>query len=147
MSTGTYRFPPMESVVYGRPFAEALKEQIEESGVNAVFVLASGTLNRDTDLVGQVRQALGNRLAGIFARIGAHTPRVDVVAAARGLQARQAVVHDLADGRIGRRGDAQHFLPLAALQQREHACPVLAVGDAPSAGTRSARWRSPGPWP
>ena len=82
MSTGTYRFPPMESVVYGRPFAEALKEQIEESGVNAVFVLASGTLNRDTDLVGQVRQALGNRLAGIFARIGAHTPRVDVVAAA-----------------------------------------------------------------
>ena len=52
MSTGTYRFPQMESVVYGRPFAEALKEQIEESGVNAVFVLASGTLNRDTDLVG-----------------------------------------------------------------------------------------------
>jgi maleylacetate reductase len=82
MLTGTYRFPPMESVVYGRPFAEALKEQVEQSGANSVFLLASGTLNRDTDMVGQVRQALGNRLAGIFARIGAHTPRVDVVAAA-----------------------------------------------------------------
>ena len=82
MLTGTYRFPPMESVVYGRPFAEALREQVEQSGANSVFLLASGTLNRDTDMVGQVRQALGNRLAGIFARIGAHTPRVDVVAAA-----------------------------------------------------------------
>src|ERR1044071_980484 len=81
MLTGAYRFPPMESVVYGHPFAEALKEQVEQSGANAVFLLASGTLNRDTDLVAHVRQALGNRLAGIFARIGAHTPRVDVVAA------------------------------------------------------------------
>ena len=82
MLTGTYRFPPMESVVYGRPFAEALREQVEQSGANSVFLLASGTLNRETDMVGQVRQALGNRLAGIFARIGAHTPRIDVVAAA-----------------------------------------------------------------
>ena len=82
MLSGTYRFPPMESVVYGRPFAEALSEQVEQSGANSVFLLASGTLNRDTDMVGQVRQALGNRLAGVFARIGAHTPRIDVVAAA-----------------------------------------------------------------
>src|SRR6185437_8194792 len=82
MLTGTYRFPPMESVVYGRPFAEAVREQIEQSGANSVFLLASGTLTRETDMVAQVRQALGNRLAGVFARIGAHTPRVDVVEAA-----------------------------------------------------------------
>ncbi|MGE0260806.1 MAG: iron-containing alcohol dehydrogenase [Alphaproteobacteria bacterium] len=82
MLAGTYRFPPMESIVYGRPFAEALKEQVEQSGAHAVFLLASGTLNRDTDMVGQVRQTLGNRLAGVFARIRAHTPRIDVVAAA-----------------------------------------------------------------
>jgi hypothetical protein len=31
MMTGTYRFPPMESVVYGRPFAEALREQVAHS--------------------------------------------------------------------------------------------------------------------
>lgn len=87
MLTGTYRFPPMESVIYGRPFGEALKEQVEQSGANSVFLLASGTLNRETDMVGQVRQALGNRLAGVFARIGAHTPRIDVVAAANAARA------------------------------------------------------------
>jgi maleylacetate reductase len=87
MLTGTYRFPPMESVVYGRPFAEALREQVEQSGANSVFLLASGTLNRDTDMVGQVRQVLGNRLSGVFARIGAHTPRVDVVEAANAARA------------------------------------------------------------
>src|SRR5207302_666193 len=79
MLTGAYRFPPMESVIYGRPFAEALKEQVEASGAHAVFLLASGTLNRETDMVGQVRHALGNRLAGVHARIGAHTPRDDAV--------------------------------------------------------------------
>src|SRR5215212_8343229 len=87
MLTGTYRFPPMESVVYGRPFAEALAEQVEQSGANSAFLLASGTLERETDMVGQVRRALGNRLAGIHARIGAHTPRVDVVAAANAARA------------------------------------------------------------
>jgi len=56
MLTGAYRFPPMESVIYGRPFAEALKELVEESGANSVFLLASGTLNRETDTVGQVRR-------------------------------------------------------------------------------------------
>ncbi len=82
MQTGTYRFPMMESVVYGRPFAEALKEEVERSGAHAAFLLASGTLARETDTVAQVRDALGNSLAGIHAKIGAHTPRVDVVAAA-----------------------------------------------------------------
>ena len=82
MLSGAYRFPPMDSVIYGRPFAEALKELVEESGANSVFLLASGTLNRETDTVGQVRRALGNRLAGVFAKIGAHTPRGDVVEAA-----------------------------------------------------------------
>lgn len=87
MLTGVYRFPPMESVIYGRPFAEALKELVEESGAHSVFLLASGTLNRETDTVGQVRRALGNRLAGVFARIGAHTPRGDVVEAANAARA------------------------------------------------------------
>jgi maleylacetate reductase len=82
MLNGVYRFPPMDSVVYGRPFAEALKEQVEASGATAVFLLASGTLARETDLVEEVRRALGNRLVGVHARIGAHTPRGDVVEAA-----------------------------------------------------------------
>src|SRR3977135_1561456 len=82
MQSGVYRFPPMDSVIYGRPVAEAVREQVEQSGATAVFLLASGTLARETGLVGQLRDALGNRLAGVYARIGAHTPRTDVVDAA-----------------------------------------------------------------
>jgi maleylacetate reductase len=87
MLSGIYRFPPMESVIYGRPFAEAVKEQVEQSGATAVFLLASGTLARETGLVEQIREALGNRLAGVHARIGAHTPRTDVVDAANAARA------------------------------------------------------------
>ena len=90
MLSGVYRFPPMESVIYGRPFAEALGEQVEQSDAHSVFLLASGTLNRETDMVEQVRRALGNRLAGVFARIGAHTPRADVVEAANAARAADA---------------------------------------------------------
>src|SRR5260370_18014976 len=87
MLSGVYRFPPMESVIYGRPFAEALKEQVEQSGATAVFLLASGTLARETGLVGQIRDALGNPLAGVHARTAAHTPRTDVVDAANAARA------------------------------------------------------------
>ena len=82
MMQGIHRYPPMERVIYGVPLAEALAQEIERIGANAVYVLASGTLARQTDVVDRVRGVLGNKLAGVCAKIGAHTPRVDVVAAA-----------------------------------------------------------------
>ncbi len=82
MLSGVYRFPQMESVVFGKPFAEALAQDVDRLDARAVFVLASGTLTRTTDMVDRIRQMLGNRIAGICAKIGAHTPRTDVVAAA-----------------------------------------------------------------
>jgi maleylacetate reductase len=82
MLSGVYRFPQMESVVFGKPFTEALAQEVDRLDARAVFVLASGTLARETDLVERLRQMLGNRFAGLCARIGAHTPRTDVVAAA-----------------------------------------------------------------
>jgi maleylacetate reductase len=82
MLTGVYRFPQMENVVFGTPFAAALAQEVDRLDARAVFVLASGTLSRESDLVERLRQMLGNRFAGLFARIGAHTPRSDVVAAA-----------------------------------------------------------------
>jgi len=72
----------MESVVFGKPYAEALALEVDRLDTRAVFVLASGTLARETDLVERLRQMLGNRFAGLCAKIGAHTPRTDVVAAA-----------------------------------------------------------------
>jgi len=82
MLSGVYRFPQMESVVFGKPFAEALAQEVDRLDARAVFVLASGTLARTTDTIDRLRQVLGNRIAGVCAKIGAHTPRTDVVEAA-----------------------------------------------------------------
>jgi maleylacetate reductase len=90
MLSGAYRFPAMESVIYGRPFTEVLKEEVERADAHAVFVLASGTLERETELVNQLKAALGNRFAGLCAKIGSHTPRVDCVAAANAARAANA---------------------------------------------------------
>jgi maleylacetate reductase len=82
MQAGIHRYPPMERVIYGTPLAEALAQEIERIGANAVYVLASGTLARQTDMIDTVRGVLGNKLAGVCSKIAAHTPRIDVVAAA-----------------------------------------------------------------
>ena len=79
---GIHRYPPMERVVYGIPLAEALTDEVRRLDPKAVYVMASGTLSRETDTIDQVRAVLGNRMAGLCTRIGAHTPRTDVVAAA-----------------------------------------------------------------
>jgi maleylacetate reductase len=82
MLSGVYWFPQMESVVFGKPFAQTVAQEVDRLDARAVFVLASGTLIRTTDTVDRLRQVLGNRIAGIRAKIGAHTARTDVVAAA-----------------------------------------------------------------
>src|ERR1700694_3076129 len=82
MLSGVYRFPAMDSVVFGKPFVEVLAQEVDRLDARAVFVLASGTLARTTDSVDRLRKLLGNRMAGVCAKIGAHTPRTDVVDAA-----------------------------------------------------------------
>jgi len=82
MKTGVYRYPHMDRVIYGSPVAEVLGGEVDRLDARAVFVLASGTLARDTDVVTTIRRVLGNRCAGVSGKIGAHTPRADVVEAA-----------------------------------------------------------------
>jgi maleylacetate reductase len=90
MVRGIHRYPPMERVIYGIPLAEALAQEVERLGANAIYVMASGTLNRETDVIDTVRHVLGNRLAGLCAKIASHTPRIDVVAAANEARAVKA---------------------------------------------------------
>jgi maleylacetate reductase len=90
MDRGTHRYPPMDRVVYGVPLAEALAEELRLRDSRAVYVMASGTLARQTDVIDTVRDVLGNRLAGVCAKVGAHTPRTDVVAAANEARAANA---------------------------------------------------------
>ena len=82
MQRGIHRYPPMERVIYGTPHADALAQEVERIGASAVYVLASGTLARQTDVIDRLRVVLGNKLVGVCTKIGAHTPRNDVVAAA-----------------------------------------------------------------
>ena len=92
MVRGIHRYPSVDGVIYGIPLAEALAEEIKRLDAGAVYVMASGTLARQTGVVDEVRSVLGNRLAGVCSKIGAHTPRIDVVAAANEARAAKADV-------------------------------------------------------
>ena len=90
MQSGIYSYPATSRIVYGTDFADALARELDLVGARRVYVLASGTLERSTDVIRRVRETLGERCAGVCARIGAHTPRIDVVAAANVARAAQA---------------------------------------------------------
>lgn len=87
-SSGRVVFSRMDEVVFGKPAAEAVSELVSRHGAQRVFLMASGTLDRQTDEVEKLRRALGNKCVGTFARMPAHSPRAAVIAAAE--QAREA---------------------------------------------------------
>jgi maleylacetate reductase len=86
--SGRVVFSKMDEVVFGRPVAEAVADQAQRLAAARVFLLVSGTLNRETREIENIRKALGSRHAGTFDAMLAHTPRSCVVAAAE--QARDA---------------------------------------------------------
>ncbi|HEX4172034.1 MAG TPA: iron-containing alcohol dehydrogenase, partial [Acetobacteraceae bacterium] len=88
--SGRVVFSQMEQVVFGMPAAQAVAELAHDA--QRVLLMVSGTLNRETDVIENVRRALGNRCAGTFDRMPPHTPRQAVIAATE--QAR-AVAADL----------------------------------------------------
>jgi len=85
---GRVVFGAMDEVVFGRPAAEAVPEQMARLGARRAFLMVSGTLNRQTGEVEKIRQALGSRYALTFDAMPPHTPREAVIAAAG--QAREA---------------------------------------------------------
>jgi maleylacetate reductase len=80
----TVEFRAMERVVSGRPLAEALPAEVERQGAQRVFLLVSRTLNHETDVIAQAREALGRRCVGLYEGMPPHTPRDAVIAAAAG---------------------------------------------------------------
>jgi maleylacetate reductase len=82
LHSGRVVFGEMDVVVFGRPAAEVVAEEVLRYQAERVFVMASGTLNRTTDEVTKVRRALGNRFTGLFDRMPPHTPRRAVIEAA-----------------------------------------------------------------
>ncbi|MGY4402872.1 iron-containing alcohol dehydrogenase [Bradyrhizobium sp. USDA 3315] len=76
--TGSHQYPTMESVIYGRPAAEALREEAERLGAKRVYLIVSRTLNTTSDEIEKIRDALGDRHAATFDGVPQHTTR-DVV--------------------------------------------------------------------
>jgi len=85
---GSYQFPTMESVIYGKPAAEALREEAERLDAKRVYLIASRTLNTSTDEIEKIRATLGDRYAETFDGVPQHTTREAVVRIAR--QAKEA---------------------------------------------------------
>ena len=88
LTSGRVVFTDMEQVHYGRPAAQSVAELVAACGAARVFLMVSGTLNRETDEVEKVRLALGNKCVGTFDRMPAHSPRSAIIAATT--QAREA---------------------------------------------------------
>ncbi|MEA2851341.1 MAG: maleylacetate reductase, partial [Rhodospirillaceae bacterium] len=82
MRAGEIVFTGMERVVFGHPAAKAVAEAADRLGARRVFILAGRTLNRDTDAVRQIAEALGPRYAGVHDEMPAHSPRDAVIACA-----------------------------------------------------------------
>jgi len=80
----------MESVIYGKPAAEALREEAERLGAKRVYLIASRTLNTTTDEIEKIRAALGDRHAATFDGVPQHTTRDVVTQIARQAKDAQA---------------------------------------------------------
>ncbi|WIM13102.1 iron-containing alcohol dehydrogenase [Enhydrobacter sp.] len=85
---GQVVFSRLEEVHFGKPAAETVAEIARRHHAERVFLMVSGTLNRQTDEIDKLRGALGNHCVGTFDRMPAHTPRSAVITAAE--QARTA---------------------------------------------------------
>ena len=81
MRKGRVVFGAMDEVVFGVPAATAIPEQLDRLGATRAFLMVSGTLNRTTDEIEKIREALGPRCAGTFDAMPPHTPREAVIAA------------------------------------------------------------------
>lgn len=79
MQSGRIAFGAMEEVRFGVPAAQAVAELAHDA--QRVLLMASGTLNRETEEIARVRRVLGNRCVGVFDQMPAHTPRLAVIAA------------------------------------------------------------------
>lgn len=78
----TYEFFKQERIIFGKPLETALAEELPRHDATRVFVVATHSLSRRTDIVDTLRRVLGNRFAGLFDAVESHVPRHVAVAAA-----------------------------------------------------------------
>ena len=90
MHKGRVVFGAMDEVVFGRPASEVIVEQMDRLGAARAFLMVSGTLNRETDVIRNIRDVLGPRCVATFDAMPAHTPRAAVISATEQARAAKA---------------------------------------------------------
>jgi len=79
MQSGIIKFGIMERVLFGQPAARCVIDEVDRIRASRVFLLVGGTLNRETEEVEKIKEALGNKFCGLHDRMPAHSPRDAVV--------------------------------------------------------------------
>jgi maleylacetate reductase len=87
MKPGKYSFIQQEQVIWGRPAADAIADVADELGAQRLFIVASKTLNRQTDVVSTIRARLGARAVGLFDETEEHSPQGSVLRTAAAIAA------------------------------------------------------------
>src|SRR5690242_3731988 len=82
MLSGVYRHIQQDQVVYGRPAGDVLAELLAAYGKSRALVVSTRSLSGDNGLASQIARGLGERSAGLYGAVSAHSPRDDVIAAA-----------------------------------------------------------------
>ncbi len=76
-----FDYTKLESVVQGGSAASELVKLVDRRGCRRVLLMVSRTLREESEVINGIEAALGDRLAGTFAGIPAHTPRPAVMEA------------------------------------------------------------------
>ena len=88
LQAGTFSIPAQERIVHGMPAGAAVRAEAERLGARRVFLVSGRSLGALADgPLQQVAVALGERHAGTYAAVRAHSPREDVIAAAAAARA------------------------------------------------------------
>jgi maleylacetate reductase len=152
LTPGIQRNFLQERVIYGRPAADVIVEEAAKLGKSRIFITTSGSLAADNALPREIGRALGDKFAGLYSGVTAHTPRscviegaeaarranADLLVAVGGgsvIDATKAMLvclwHGLNDAkqmdahRGGRQGDPSHWTAEAASRIRMLAVPTM----------------------
>ena len=78
MLAGAHQYTLMERVVYGQPVAEVLPDEVRRTGAQRVFVISTASLAASAELA-RIEASLGERHAGTFTGVRAHSPREGII--------------------------------------------------------------------
>lgn len=127
----TFAYPAMERVHMGAPFDEAVVEEAGRAGAKRVFLMLGGTISRETDWAERLERRLsraGASLAARWDRMAPHTPRTDVIAAARAArEARADLVVTLGGGSVTDAGKVVRLCLGNGVEEEERLDPLMSV--------------------